>query len=239
MKRIFYGDESGSITTSTHFKNRYFVIGFLSFTDTKDLVNIERSFRKLKVNYLKAHPETNLNIKKEIKGSDMSLDMKRYILTGLCKRHSITFNYAIIDNHKLYNKLRTAPHITFNYLISTYFNDNHKTNIKVLKLRLDDRNKAVDNLDDLQHYLQTNLYINTDIEKVFVSYHLSHNSAMIQVADIFCNLVHRYSTYYMNAKKPEKLIIKSEYLKLFNTLSPNIECYTSFPLYRSSFICPH
>lgn len=239
MKRNFYGDESGSITKYRNYKNRYFIIGFISPADHLEISKIERTFRKSKVKYLNNNPHVNLDVTKEIKGSEMNLDMKKFILRELIRKHSITFHYAIIDNYKLYPKLQSEPHITFNYLINTYFCDNHRTGITDLRLKLDDRNKAIAKLRDLENYLQTNLFVNTDIQQVSVKYHLSHNVELIQIADIFCNLIYRYSTYFMNAKKPIPLEIKTDYHNFFQEISPYIECYTSFPRNRSGYNCPH
>ncbi|WP_239738532.1 DUF3800 domain-containing protein [Mammaliicoccus sp. C-M14] len=238
MKKSFYGDESGSITRSNAFINRYFVIGFISPKNTNDIVKINRDFRKLKVKFIQKN-NLNLDFKKEIKGSQMPLPMKEFILEKLCKKYELTIHYAIIDNFELYEKLRKEPHIAFNYLINTYFKDNHRNGINHLKLKLDDRNKAIINLNDLEHYLQTELFVHTDVEKVYVTYHESHNVPLIQLSDIFCNLMFKYVTYYMNATKDHTLRKKSDYLSTFNKLNPYIECYTSFPQYRSSFICPH
>lgn len=238
MRKSFYGDESGSITTSDIFVNRFFVIGFVGLNDTDKIQKINRDFRKLKVKYIEKN-NLDLDYKKEIKGSQMSLDMQIYILEKLCKKHELTLHYAIIDNHELYEKLRKQPHITFNYLINTYFKDNHRTGITKLKLRLDDRNKALIDLKDLEFYLKNELYVNTDVETVEVSYHLSHNVPMIQIADIFCNMLFRYATFFMNAKKSKAKKTKQEYINAFTRLSPYIECFTSFPKYRSSFVCPH
>lgn len=238
MKKSFYGDESGSITMDNAFINRFFVIGFIGLDNTQIIEKINRDFRKIKVKYIEDN-NLKLDYKKEIKGSKMPLDMQLYILEKLCKKHKLTLHYAIIDNHMLFGKLRKEPHITFNYLVNTYFKDNHRTGISKLKLRLDDRNKALINLKDLEFYLQNELFVYTDVEKVDVSYHLSHNVPMIQIADIFCNMIFSYATFYMNAKKSRPKKMKREYIKAFQQLSPYIECYTSFPNYRSSYICPH
>src|SRR5699024_3570034 len=192
MKRYFYGDESGSITAVRKYNRRFFVIGFISPKDTEEIKRISRTFRKAKVDYLKHNPGVNLNPKIEIKGSEMDFKMKEYILEELIKKCDFTFHYALIDNYHLVPKLQKEPHITFNYLINTYFCDNHSTGITDLRLKLDDRNKAIINLRDLENYLQTNLFINTEVLTVSVKYHLSHNVELIQIADVFCNLIYRY-----------------------------------------------
>lgn len=239
MHRTFYGDESGSITTSKGFKNRYFIIGFISLIDKNEKDKVKRVFRKSKKDFIKYNPHLNLDITKEIKGSEMPLEMKKYVFEKLISKTNIKFHYAIIDNHKLYGKLQSKPHITFNYLIDTYFKDNHRTGIKDLHLNLDDRNKAVEKLRDLENYLQTSLFVTTDIENVKVEYFESHKVDLIQLSDVFCNFLYSYVTFYMNAKNTKSLKIKGEYLDVFNLVKNNIECYTSFPKYRSSFICPH
>jgi gp21 protein len=91
----FNFDESGSITTSDKLNNRFFIV---AGCQTNDPNKVKRIFRKAKVNYLKHHPELELDIKKEIKGSQMPLDFKDYIFTELMKKQisDLTSLYLII-----------------------------------------------------------------------------------------------------------------------------------------------
>lgn len=91
----FNFDESGSITTSNKLNNRFFIV---AGCQTNDPNKVKRVFRKAKVNYLKHHPELELDIKKEIKGSQMPLDFKDYIFTELMKKQisDLTSLYLII-----------------------------------------------------------------------------------------------------------------------------------------------
>ncbi|MBG9368273.1 DUF3800 domain-containing protein, partial [Streptococcus sp. NLN64] len=76
----YYLDESGSITTSNSQHNRFFIIAGVSTQNPK---KVKRVFRKAKLNYLKHNPDLELDVKTEIKGSEMPLDFKDYVFTQL------------------------------------------------------------------------------------------------------------------------------------------------------------
>ncbi len=57
-----------------------FIIAGVTATN-KD--KVKRVFRKAKVNYLKHNPDVLLDIKSEIKGSQMSIEFKDYVLVNL------------------------------------------------------------------------------------------------------------------------------------------------------------
>ena len=109
----YYFDESGSITLSDHKKNRFFVIASLT---TNNPEKVKRVFRKSKVNYLK-YNDVGLDIKSEIKGSEMSFEFKEYIFKQLISKTDIQFNFLVFDNMNATENLRNKPTITFNYLI--------------------------------------------------------------------------------------------------------------------------
>ncbi|PTJ23289.1 DUF3800 domain-containing protein [Staphylococcus simulans] len=235
MHRTFYGDESGSISQSNHFECKYFIIGMISTSEKK---KVKRVFRKSKIDYLKHH-NLKLDVKSEIKGSEMPIEMKTHIFEQLIKKTDIEFYYTIVDNHYLDDRLRSNPHVTYNYLVGIFFKDNFKRNLNSICLMLDERNKSVKKLKDLQNYLETELYAETCIDNIEVQYVNSENNDLVQVADVFNNLIYSYATRYMNAKKPYPLTIKAKYLDLFSVLNERIICITNFPSYKSEYINPH
>ncbi|HEM2744413.1 TPA: DUF3800 domain-containing protein [Streptococcus suis] len=191
-------DESGSITTSNAPNNRFFIIAGVTATN-KD--KVKRVFRKAKVNYLKHNPDVLLDIKSEIKGSQMSIEFKDYVFSQLIAKTDIQFNYLVFDNYNALPRLREKPNITFNYLMFLKA-DKLLNNQTPLKLDLDDRNKSVESLKALEEYLQTKLCVESDrVSDVKVDFFDSANHTMIQIADIFAN--HLYRIFKQVAKNQD------------------------------------
>lgn len=181
-------DESGSITTSDTTKNRFFIIAGVSSNNKK---KVKRVFRKSKVNYLKHNPGLGLDIKLEIKGSQMPLEFKDYVFNQLITKTDIKFNFLVFDNHNAYENLRKKPSITFNYLMYLKV-INLITNYEEIKLDLDNRNKSVKSLKSLEEYLQTKCCIENDkVPDLHVEFFDSENNTMVQIADIFANHLYR------------------------------------------------
>ncbi|WCG32634.1 DUF3800 domain-containing protein [Enterococcus dispar] len=195
-----YIDESGSITSDNFWKNRFFTIGYIENRD--NFYRVARTFKKSKINYLKHNPNCRLSIKDELKGSDMSNDMKLDILGNVASRCNLGFNYMIFDNQSATDRLRKNPSITFNYLvgISTKKILTNSTD-RTLNLHLDNRNCSVYNLKSLEDYLKIELIAKAGIaDNVTVQYHESENNELVQIADIFSNSVHRLVTYHNSTK---------------------------------------
>ena len=183
----YYFDESGSITLSDYKKNRFFVIASLT---TNNPEKVKRVFRKSKVNYLK-YNDVGLDIKSEIKGSEMSFEFKEYIFKQLISKTDIQFNFLVFDNMNATENLRNKPTITFNYLM--YLKTAKLiTSHEKLFLDLDNRNNGVKNLKSLEEYLQTKHCIETDsVTDVSVNYFDSSKNTLIQIADVFANFIFR------------------------------------------------
>ncbi len=87
-------DESGSITTNNALITVFIIAGVTATNKDK----VKRVFRKAKVNYLKHNPDVLLDIKSEIKGSQMSIEFKDYVLVNLFQKqiyNSITWYLTI------------------------------------------------------------------------------------------------------------------------------------------------
>ncbi|MCH4985340.1 DUF3800 domain-containing protein [Macrococcoides goetzii] len=234
MHLTFYGDESGSISCHKHFTCRYFFIGMISTNNTK---KVKRVFRKAKKDFINNN-EVELDYTTEIKGSDMPLEMKIDLINELIKKTDIKFYYIAIDNFYLSERLQKNPHVTYNYMMGIFFKDNFLSSLKSIHLILDERNKSVKKLKDLEHYLQTELIVETEIEQVKVDYEDSAKYDLIQVADIFNNLLYNYGTFYMNARKEDAINIRNHYLELFNNMKPRFIARTNFPQSKSMFRHP-
>ncbi|UTH00536.1 DUF3800 domain-containing protein [Macrococcoides canis] len=188
MLLTLYGDESGTITLCNDPKFKFFYIGMIS---TEEQKKVKRVFRNAKKAYCKQY-RPNRNLTKEFKGSEMSAHMKRFIFEQLINKTDIKFHFIVSDNHHLRKVLREKPHITFNFLIGRFLKRNCCEEYTHITLVLDNRNKSVDNLKDLDHYLSTELIATTNIRSVNVLYVDSMQSDLVQIADVFNNLLYRY-----------------------------------------------
>lgn len=185
-------DESGSITRSTYYKHRYFVIAFL---ETNDPYKVIREFRNAKKDFIKKN-NSNFDIKDEIKGSKMSYGMKKEIFQRLSSKTDATFHFKVIDNFNLIPDLINRPALSFNYFVYLTVNEISKiteaVNQESLTMRIDDRNTAVESLNSLQEYLtikfsiEDNKFIDIDTK-----YKDSKTKDLIQVVDIYANTVLR------------------------------------------------
>lgn len=188
MQLTLYGDESGTITLCNNPEFKFFYIGMIS---TEEEQKVKRVFRNAKKAYCKQY-RPNRNLKKEFKGSEMSAHMKRFIFEQLISKTDIKFHFIVSDNHHLRKVLREKPHITFNFLIGRFLKKHCFDTYESIDLVLDNRNKSVDNLKDLEHYLETELIATTNVQYVNVNYVDSSQNELVQVADVFNNLLYRY-----------------------------------------------
>ncbi len=68
------------------------------------------------MNYLK-YNDVGLDIKSEIKGSEMSFEFKEYIFKTIISKTDIQLIFLVFDNMNATENLRNKPTITFNYLM--------------------------------------------------------------------------------------------------------------------------
>ncbi|MGX7106139.1 DUF3800 domain-containing protein [Globicatella sanguinis] len=202
-----YIDESGSITTSNAKRNRYFI---MSFVHTNEPYKVIREFRRAKIEFLKIHSDIQLDIKKEIKGSEMTFGMKKHIFEHLKSKTDVSFHFMVIDNQNLKTNLREKPSISFNYFISLAvkkIRNNVRDNDRDLFLLIDERNQSVGSLNSLSEYLQIELSIKTNhYDKIKVNYKDSKTKDLIQIADIFSNTIYRVCQSELFSREDKKII---------------------------------
>ena len=189
---MFFIDESGSITRSTYYKKRYFII---SLIETNNYFHVKRTFRQLKTKLPQVFGRyTEEDIKKEIKGSEMKVDVKRYFFDELKSKTDINFHYIIIDNQHINDNFHSNVELCFNFVLATYLKHLcNKRRMKDIKLYLDERNCSVQSLNSLQDYLKIELtmennYVDTVSDCIYCN---SENEEIIQIADMLANLVYR------------------------------------------------
>ncbi|AYE38374.1 DUF3800 domain-containing protein [Companilactobacillus zhachilii] len=190
---MIFVDESGSITRSIKPKYRYFVI---SMIETEEPYTVRRVFRKSKKNFIEKHPSLKMDYSREIKGSCMSVQMKKFIIRQLLEKTDIKFHYIIIDNFHLNDRFHDNVELCFNFIIGNFlkrflpkeYNDKYN-----LKMTLDERNCTVPSLNSLKDYLKIEVCLKNNIigDVSQCSYADSKEKDVLQVADIFANLVHR------------------------------------------------
>lgn len=202
-------DESGSITTFRNPKHRYFVIGLL---ETADPYNVIRQFRKAKKQYVSQYPNCNLDISKEIKGSQMPYGMKKMIFERIAEKTDVKFHFKIIDNFNLYPNLASRPSLSFNYFIFLTVSNIKALNRQSLSddnlsLKIDDRNTALESVNSLEEYLKIKFVIENQIfNDIKVKYHESDKKDLIQLIDLYCNTIFRLANNPLNDKKNRTLL---------------------------------
>ncbi|MFX3964426.1 hypothetical protein ACJBXL_10480, partial [Streptococcus suis] len=72
--------------------NLFFMIAGVT---AKNKDKVKRLFRKAKLNYLKHNPDVLIDIKSEINGSQMSIELKDDVFRQLISKTDIQFNYLL------------------------------------------------------------------------------------------------------------------------------------------------
>lgn len=200
-----YIDESGSITEDNSNKNKFFVISCL---EIKNDYRAIRQFRNSKKKIIDKYK--NLDLRQEIKGSQMPYEMKEKIFNDFRSKTDAKFHFIIADNHKLKSSLRRQSSLTFNYLISllirSIIKENKISHENTLYLLIDERNQSVESTNSLEEYLKIEFTIKNNIfDNVIVKYKDSKTKDLVQAADVFANTLYRASVNLDDVKN-RKLI---------------------------------
>lgn len=192
MKIYVYLDESGSIHKNS--TTAYFVIGgYFTFGNIYQVHKITNKYKKIN----KKHKEARgLELSKELKTRDMSLDEKMEILTKIQELDNF-YGCAIQFNKDDMNKAIDKSNLFFNFGVKLLFSD---VIIPLLPcdeeyefiLSVDNRNIGIGDLKDLEKYLNTEFCY--DPYEFSVTYYDSATHYGIQLADFVAN------TMYMRSK---------------------------------------
>lgn len=220
-----YIDESGSVHSTNILLNRYFIIGIVMPENTKKLLKsyklfIRKNFNELK-NTDKEYKMFSKNGKfKELKGACFNRKMKMKFLDFFCRENSFKVGYIILDNNKLQPKFISNKARTFNYLLKLFFTNALQwkyIETKSLFLNIDERNVKTDSKFSLEDYLNQELILNMDLlDSVHARYYDSAQNKLIQIADVFSNIM--YSNIRTNGaydKEIKKLMKEGYILPLF------------------------
>lgn len=219
-----YIDESGSMTINYCDIHPYFVIAMVRTKDSVKLKKVFKRFVSKHLHELKAADSKGSmfagNKFKELKGNCFTPKLKREFVRYFCRNEHFEVFYIIADNRKiaqnnegiLYKNTARA----FNYLIRLsleYYIKNGYLHNDNLSLQLDERNEKTEAKHFLENYLNTELVCNHVLSgDCTVSYFDSSNNHIIQIADVFANLM--YSELKTNAYTKEFDFMKKEkYIK--------------------------
>ncbi len=194
-----YMDESGSIHPVTRKLNRFFVIGMMIPQNEEKLRRVYKIFVRKNFEQLKQLDIQNRMFHKngkfmELKGACFDRSMKLEFLRFFCQNDLFKVGYIILDNNKLQKKFISNKARTFNYLLKLFLSNAMKRKYildKQLFLQIDERNVRTDSKFSLEDYLNQELVLNLDlIENVKVQYFDSAHNKLIQVADVFSNILY-------------------------------------------------
>lgn len=207
-----YIDESGSINNHAP-NNRYFIIALIYPTNKDALKRAYKRFVSsnhdmlLTLDQDKLHPRTGKLIKeggkmflngdfRELKGSMFDKDMKQKFVEFFCKKQSFELYYIKIANKKLTDKFCQNTARVFNYTLKLaieFFIRKSLLPNENCSLQLDERNEKTETKYFLENYLNTELFMNGTINGKFdVAYFDSSDNALIQIADVFANLLYSH-----------------------------------------------
>lgn len=198
MEYLFI-DESGTMSTEYCEKFPFFIICLLHVLDKRKLKTITKRFISQHMEELKSLGSTKMfkNGKFiEIKGSELSYDLKIELARYLCKYEIFEIIYIDVNNKKVKEKLYRNKARAFNYLVDLCLG--HTMLKKVLPkgeyhIQIDERNIKTNAQKTLEDYLAMELGFKKNyISDVSVEYFDSADNVYIQLSDFFSNLFYSY-----------------------------------------------
>lgn len=211
MEYLFI-DESGTMTNIYCEQFPYFIICLLHVKDLRKLKTITKQFISRNLNTLKS-----LGSKKmfrgdkfiEIKGSELSYNLKIEFAEHLCKYDVFDIVYIDIENKDIDKKLYKNKARAFNYLVDLCLGFVIKNDIFPkgdYSIQIDERNIKTNARKTLEDYLTMELGFKQNyINEVTVKYFDSSNNIYIQLSDFFSNL---YYSYKRNNEKYNSIFEK-------------------------------
>ena len=194
-----YMDESGSVHPVSKRLNRFFVIGVVMPKNEERLKRVYKVFVRRNFERLRVLDKQNRMFQKngkfmELKGSCFDRNMKLQFLEFFCQNDLLRVGYIVLDNDKLQKKFISNKARTFNYLLKLFFLNAVKRKYiwdRQLFLQIDERNVRTDSKFYLEDYLNQEMVLNMDLlENVRVQYFDSAQNKLIQIADVFSNILY-------------------------------------------------
>lgn len=216
-----YIDESGSMTVNFCDTHPFFIISIIKVHDARKMKKIYKRFVSKNLDKLrKANARKGMfkNGKfSELKGSSFTPQLKREFVKFFCRNNYFELFYIVADNRKIEERLYSNTAKAFNYFLRLalehYIKSGYIVSDAKIYIQIDERNERTDSRHFLANYLNTELYLSDTVkEKFTVSYFDSANNSIIQIADVFANLL--YSQKMTGAYDEEFAIMEKEgYLK--------------------------
>lgn len=196
-----YIDESGSMTHNTRSKKyRYFIITLVLVEEPEKLKKVYRRFVKKYFHELKSIDQENRMFKGgkfvELKGSAFTPDMKNKFVDYFCKNNYFKILYIRVDNSKVYENFYKNKARAFNYVLKLALE--HLNNEKILvdrnwTIQIDERNLKTDSSQQLEEHLNTEFSTGKNlVDEIIVKYFDSSNNKLVQLADVFSNLLYSH-----------------------------------------------
>jgi hypothetical protein len=195
----FYIDESGSMKVNQQNDKKYFITCIIKVNDMKVL---ERSYRKFVAEHIRelkiASKDKMFNQEgfKELKGSEFTIELKKKFVNYFANTKSFEIYYVLFNNHQVRDNFYDSTARAFNYVMSLFFKK--MTSLGYFKydvnyLHVDQRNLKKNTITAFEEYLNTELVTGFNIQKAFeVEYYNSDQLSLIQVADLFSNLMYSH-----------------------------------------------
>ena len=220
-----YMDESGSVHPVAVNLNRFFIISIIIPKNNQQLKKVCKLFVRKNFQKLKNLDSKNKMFNKkgkflEFKGACFDRKMKNDFMDFFCQKNLFRVGYIILDNNRLQQKFISNKARTFNYLLKLFFaNAVQRKYIEdeEIFLHIDERNVRTGSRFSLEDYLNQELILNLGlIKNVKTKYYDSSQNQLIQVADVFSNIMYsNLMTHGDYEKKLKRLQSEGYILPLF------------------------
>ena len=196
MERLFI-DESGTMTVTYCDIHPYFVVAIVRAKEPDRLKRVYKRFVKKYMSDLKQADRRGSMFRGEdfveLKGNCFTLELKKAFVEYFCRNKYFEVFYIVAENKKIKGRIYDNTARAFNYLIKLalefYIKQGYMQNAGI-DIQLDERNESTETKHFLENYLNTELLLTGVIEdECKVSYYDSANNIIIQIADVFANLM--------------------------------------------------
>ena len=194
-----YIDESGSMTNKIYNeRDKTFIICLLLTEESEKLKKIYSRFISKYFYDLKASDIDNKMFRKnkfvELKGSSLTPELKKNFIQYFCQNNYFQLLYIKIDNSLIKPNLLKDKANAFNYILKSaleHLYNKGKLNDITWDFNIDERNVKTYSKYELRDYLYTEFAIEKEIvNDISVSYFDSSINKLIQLSDVFSNLLY-------------------------------------------------
>ncbi|MDD7411304.1 DUF3800 domain-containing protein [Fusobacterium gastrosuis] len=183
-------DESGHLHSKS--AGRYFVIGGV-LCDNPSLTKITKKFKKAN---LKLKKQKNINIKQELKGTDLKTSDKHFLLREIEKIEDVKYVFVVVDKKQVQKGNLNSVNLFYNYAINILIECLYNRGLipketETLKINLDNRTIKISSQNSLEDYLNIKFKIEKQNPVNFnirCKYSDSKFDYSIEVADLLCNV---------------------------------------------------